>query len=425
MAQSNKTLITFTAGEWGKRLHGRTDLANADAAGRKVRNMVVAQYGRVKRRVGLDFIGAALGECFPGDPRFEIPTWSGLDEEVTFTPVDVYGAKGPEELRTSPVVGPVWQVCKNVAYCWGPTEQAVPMPSVSDRYRTRWVAKIEDGFIYYRRVGTGEAWRSVSNDLVAQPHETLNGLGFCFDANAMPAFASQIGSNIHVWRYQAGTPTEETFPGAGPRLFFDGTIQYDHENWDIVCYFCWNGDLVAAFQREGFDTNYTLFSSEDYYFTRVNLIEIGDSERLYIAASGQSSLYGLFRTRPFPPWPIIVEDRATATVGPVTGIHMRVLVDIPVTYDAADITIGPVTGVHRAAVVQVPEASDSAAVTLGTVTGIHKLVLVQVPGTYSDTAAVTLGPATGIHKFTLIQAGSYSDSASVTVGPVTGVHAHV
>lgn len=49
MAQSNKTLITFTAGEWGKRLHGRTDLANADAAGRKVRNMVVAQYGRVKR----------------------------------------------------------------------------------------------------------------------------------------------------------------------------------------------------------------------------------------------------------------------------------------------------------------------------------------------------------------------------------------
>ena len=226
MAHASKSFVVFTGGEWSEQLHGRTDLAKADAAGRKVRNFVPAQTGRLFRRKGLEFVGAALGECLAGDPRFTMPTWSALTEAETIDPTtDVYGSLGPEELRTSEDVGPIWQVCANIQYCDGPTEEGATMQDIGDRYRTRWVAKLENDCVYYRRVGTGEDWTQVPNELIPQPNDMLNGLGFCFDANARPCFASAIGDDIHIWRWVAGVPTEYSFPGQGPRLYFNGAWQ--------------------------------------------------------------------------------------------------------------------------------------------------------------------------------------------------------
>ena len=54
--KSFKTLVTFTAGEWGEELFPRTDLDKSASAGRKVRNFIVVQYGRLVRRPGLEFI---------------------------------------------------------------------------------------------------------------------------------------------------------------------------------------------------------------------------------------------------------------------------------------------------------------------------------------------------------------------------------
>ena len=425
MAHAAKTFLVFNGGEWSEQLHGRTDLAKADAAGRKVRNFVPAQTGRLFRRKGLEYVGEALGECLAGDPRWMMPAWAELDAAETISPTtDVYGALGPEELRTSEVVGPIWQVCANIQYCDGPVAEGATMQNTGDRYETRWVAKLEDGCVYYRRVGTGEDWTQVPNELIAQPNDMLNGIGFCFDANARPCFASAIAETIHVWRWVADVPTEYTFVGVGPRLFFNGVLHYDNTEWDVVCYYCQFGDLRAAFIRENFGTSYTLFSDEDYYFSRVRVVDrILGSERLYIAVTG-SSIYGMFRSGNYPAWPFEEHDEADVSVAPVTGSHQRVLVDAGDYSDAAAVTLGPVTGIYRPTILQLPDASDSAAVAVAMVSGIHKLVLVQLPAV-SDEAAVSLSPITGIHKFTLIQAGSYSDTASVTIGPVTGVHAHV
>ena len=429
MAHASKSFVVFTGGEWSEQLHGRTDLAKADAAGRKVRNFVPAQTGRLFRRKGLEFVGAALGECLAGDPRFTMPTWSALTEAETIDPTtDVYGSLGPEELRTSEDVGPIWQVCANIQYCDGPTEEGATMQDIGDRYRTRWVAKLEDDCVYYRRVGTGEDWTQVPNELIPQPNDMLNGLGFCFDANARPCFASAIGDDIHIWRWVAGVPTEYSFPGQGPRLYFNGALQWQNSYWDVMCYFCWNGDLVATFQRENFLTNYTLFSSEDYYFTRVRVIErgnaSGETERLYIAATGNSNVYGLFRSGLWPKWPVVEADAAVASVACVGGVHRRVVFSAGFYEDSAASEIGPLTGTHRALVVTLPTASDSVASSIGVVTGAHKLVRVTL-ATESDPLASTIGPLTGVHKLVVIQAGTYNDSAISTTAPLTGVHRNV
>lgn len=128
--------------------------------------------------------------------------------------------------------------------------------------------------MYYRRVGTGEDWTQVPNELIPQPNDTLNGLGFCFDANARPCFASAIGDDIHIWRWVAGTPTEYSFPGQGPRLFLQRRSPVGQRllGCDVLLL---ERDLVAAFQRENFETNYTLFTSEDHYLTRVRYLDRG------------------------------------------------------------------------------------------------------------------------------------------------------
>lgn len=62
--KSFKTLVTFTAGEWGEELFPRTDIDKSSNAGRKVRNFIVVQYGRLVRRPGLEFIAPTI---IPGD----------------------------------------------------------------------------------------------------------------------------------------------------------------------------------------------------------------------------------------------------------------------------------------------------------------------------------------------------------------------
>lgn len=316
MAHASKSFVVFTGGEWSEQLHGRTDLAKADSAGRKVRNFVPAQTGRLSRRKGLEFVGAALGECLAGDPRFVVPSFAGLDAAETIDPsIDEYGTQGPDELRTSEVIGPIWQVCNNIAYCDGPVEEGQEMTGPADRYRTRWVAKLEDGSVFYRRVGTGEDWTPVPTELIPQPNLLLNGLGFCFDSNARPVFASVIADTIHIWKWSASVPVEFTFFGQGPRLFFNGVMQPDTDFWDVVCYFCWNGDITSAFQRDNFATSYTLFSSEDYYFTKIKFIDHGQSDdnydRLYIAAVGNNNTYGMFESGRYPLWPFYAQDKGT------------------------------------------------------------------------------------------------------------------
>lgn len=56
MPQSNKAIVTFTAGEWTPRLDARNDLDKAASAVRKCRNMIINRDGGVFRRPGLKYI---------------------------------------------------------------------------------------------------------------------------------------------------------------------------------------------------------------------------------------------------------------------------------------------------------------------------------------------------------------------------------
>ena len=419
MAHASKSFVVFTGGEWSEQLHGRTDLAKADSAGRKVRNFVPAQTGRLSRRKGLEFVGAALGECLAGDPRFAIPSFTGLDEAETIaTPSDEYGTQGPEELRTSEIAGPIWQVCNNIAYCDGPVEEGQEMTGPADRYRTRWAAKLEDGYVFYRRVGTGEDWTPVPAELIPQPNIDYNGIGLAFDSNARPCFASAVGDTIHIWKWQGGNPIEFTFPGQGPRLYFNGCLQRDTDFWDVICYFCWNGDVVASFQRDNFQTNYTLFTSEDYYFTRVKFIDHGlddaDDERLYIAAVGSSNTYGLFETGNYDPWPFYAADNGASDAPAIEGIEYELIITNLGTYEEpGTVAIGIDSIEYSPIIVEIDGGSEAGTNAAHAVETVEYVLTVINAGTYTDSGKNETHAIDRVEYDPVsVNAGTYTDAGT-------------
>lgn len=349
-----------------------------------------------------------------------VPSWNSLLPGGTISiTTDIYGALGPEEFRMG---SGCEEYCDNLAFCDGPSGEGVTMVDLTDRYSTRWQAKLEDGRIYYRR--EGELWIQVPTELIPQPNLNLSGLGFCFDANARPCFSSQIGTDVHIWRWQADTPKEYTFLGSGAKLYFTGVLQPDNTLWDVICYFCKDGDLCISFQRENFSVTHTIFSSPSYEFTGIYLVDRGangSSEKLHI---GVRRSCVVFRTHSYPPWPVSSKDAISSNIAPTSGIYFRTLVALPSSSDSLGSTIGPISGEYRGTMVYLPVAEDTISSSIAPIDGEYRATLIQL-GTTSDAISGTIAPQTGSYRFVLIQAGAYSDNATSTIAPLTGTYTHV
>ena len=364
-------------------------------------------------------LGCAPG-CWNGDYRNRA-YWARIPRSATAVTggTDYYGALAPTLKFQGG--GTYRGICPTVCYCEGPVAEGETVTEYLGRYETRWMALLIEGLFYYGRVDG--ALIQAPPDLFPDPlPDTATHIALSFDANARPVFAYEDDGTIYVRRFVAGVPTSYSWEGVEPCLFFNGVVNFDDAQTDVVCYHLTDtgGSLYARIQRENFGVANLVL--EDPGLDSLMAVDRGRgalASFMVVELSGKRVFASVY-----PPWPILAEDEAAVSVEPVTGLHKRVLVEVGDYSDSAAVTLGPVTGIYRPTILQLPAASDSAAVSLATVNGIHRLVLVQLPSV-SDAASITVGPSTGIYKFTLIQAGGYSDAAAVTVGPITGVHAHV
>lgn len=353
-----------------------------------------------------------------------IPEWDELFPSQSTTPISVYGSPGFDEFRTGGT-SQVFDTCTNTATCVGPVQEGLPMSTLFDRYATPWEAMLKDGEIFYRR-SDGSDWIQVPVELIPQPNLDMGGLGFCFDANARPCFASEISGEIHIWRYQGGIPTEFTITGSSPKLFFNGVLQPDDTLRDIVCYFSNDGSLCAAFQREDFSTTYILFSDSEYPIDDIKQVlvnsDLESGSREYVVTSNATNI--LFRSPAYPPWPALAYDGVGSSAAPQLGSHSLVLVGAGEYSDTATSSAAPLDGVHRAVLLTLATESDSMSSSVSSITGYHKLVLITLP-TEADASTSSTAPSSGVHRFTLIQAGIYVDSAASTTSPQPGSYIHV
>lgn len=396
-------------------MDARADLASSVNSCRKLENFQVDQYGEAIRRPGLQYVGGALGECLAIDPLQSFPNWDAMTDSEAITPVDQYGSLGPEEARKEANPADWWLVCDWLVHCYGPTDEGVPMVNNYDQYATRWRAKLEDGIIYYGKVG--EQWRQIGTDLYPDVLDDAIGLGFAFDANARPVFATQIGADIEIRRYVAGVPTTYTFSGIGPRLFFNGVIQPDNSLWDVVCYYADSGDLKERFQRDNFNVAYTLYSNASNYLIRVKHIDVGIdglTGRVCIAASGNNAIRMMFVSGVYGAWPIYSSDTATVTVSiSGAGEYVQQILDcgeVDSVYATASI-YG--TGDYQPQIYTDAESDSAFASASIYGSGQYQLQVVsESEAEYVSAVAEIYG--TGNYSIQIISGGTYSESLTAT-----------
>ena len=357
--------------------------------------------------------------CWNGDYR-DRRYWAQIPVSATSTSgTDYYGALAPT-LRFQGD-GTYREICPTVCYCEGPVAEGVTVAEYLGRYETRWMALLIEGLIYYGRVdGT---LIQVQLDLFPDPlSDTATHIALSFDANARPVFSYEDEGTIYVRRYVVDVPTTYSWIGTEPCLFFNGVINFDDSQTDVVCYYLTasGGGLYARLQRENFGVANLVI--EDPGLDSLMAVDRGRgalASFMVVELSGKR----IFAAR-YPAWPVSESDAVAASVACIGGIHRRVVVAVGAYGDSAASEIGTLTGTHRASVVTLPTASDSVASSIGVVTCAHKLVRVTL-ATESDPLASTIGPLTGVHKLVVIQAGTYNDLAASTTAPLTGIHRHV
>lgn len=394
-------------------MDARADLERSVNSCRTLKNFQIDQYGEAIRRPGLEYVGGALGECLAIDPLLDVPAWDELIDEETFAGVDVYGAIGPDVLRQIDHPASWWLVCDWLCYCDGPEEEGQTMTGFADRYMTRWRAKLEGGNIYYSKVG--EEWQQVSQSLISQPNENFNGLGFCFDQNGRPVFATQIGARTYIYRWQGGTPTSHDFDGIGPKLFLDAVVQREITLWDVVCYYADSGDLCAGFQRENFGTKYVLYHSGTNYISKVKNVDylrsVTETGTVYIAATGALNLRALFKAGPYQPWPVVVSDQLSQSIAVDSISFALTSVSCGVYDDAASFSVG-VDGIeYSLPIVEFAQEADGATQSVSVDEVTYSLIAVDA-GSYSDGASGEITIEAIDYSVTSVNAGTYD-------GPMT------
>lgn len=367
--------------------------------------------------VAFSVLGCAPG-CWNGDYR-DRRYWAQIPVSTTVTSgTDYYGALAPTLKFQGG--GAYREICPTVCFCEGPVAEGVTATKYLDRYETRWMALLVEGLIYYGRVdGT---LIQVSLDLFPDPlSDTATHIALSFDANARPVFAYEDEGTIYVRRYVADAPTTYSWTGTEPCLFFNGVINFDDSQTDVVCYYLTasGGGLYARFQRENFGVANLVL--EDPGLDSLMAVDRGRgalASYTVVELSGKRIFASIY-----PPWPFYATDIAASSIAPVGGAHVRTIV----TTNAGDVAsseVFTVGGIHRAVLITLPTESDAASSAVAPLTAYHKLVLVTL-ATESDSSSSAIAPQTGIHRFTLVDAGTYSDSAGSTIAPQTGAHIHV
>ena len=374
--------------------------------------------------VAFSVLGCAPG-CWNGDYQdrrywAQVPLSAG-----TTSGTDFYGALAPTLKYQGG--GTYREICPTVCFCEGPVAEGVTVTKYLDRYETRWMAHLlEGGLIYYGRVDG--ALIQAPLDLFPDPlSDTATHLALSFDANARPVFAYEDGGTIHVRRYVAGTPTTYSWVGTDPCLFFNGVINFDDTQTDVVCYYLTasGGGLYARFQRENFGVANLVL--EDPGLDSLMAVDRGRgvlSSYMVVELSGKRIFAAVY-----PPWPTLFREaplRVSAT--PAGGSYWPITITLPLATDSIGLAAAPAGGEYRAIRITFPTVHESLGLAAAPAPTGNKYWPIRIDaGTYHEFVGLAAGPAATGNRYWLVRvnAGTYQDHLTLSATPAGGTYAPV
>lgn len=354
--------------------------------------------------------------CWNGDYR-ERRYWAQLPASATATSgTDYYGALAPDIKFQGG--GTYRDICPTVCFCEGPVAEGETVVKFLGRYETRWMALLlEGGLIYYGRVdGT---LIQAPLDLFPDPlSDTATHIALSFDANARPVFAYEDEGTIYVRRYVADVPTTYSWTGTDPCLFFNGVINSDDSQTDVVCYYLTaaGGALYARFQRENFGVGNLVL--EDSGLDSLMAVDRGRG------VLGPFMVIELLGKRIFaavyPPWPAIVHDFGTQAMCIESVEYALVGVDCGTYLDPATqaITIDAIG--YWALTVPISPATEPATQAIA-IEGIAYSQMVVQLGSYTESATQGVALEAIDYPEVSVDAGTYAESATQAIA-IEGVN---
>ena len=272
-----------------------------------------------------------------------------------------------------------------------------------------------EGLIYYGRVdGT---LIQVPLDLFPNPlSDTATHIALSFDANARPVFAYEDEGTIYVRRYVADAPTTYSWTGTEPCLFFNGVINFDDSQTDVVCYYLTasGGALYARFQRENFGVANLVI--EDPGLDSLMAVDRGRgalASFMVIELSGKRIFAAVYPVWPFSPLHEI--DAGIASVA-MLGDGDYTLGVVELTDDDSAVAVIEFAGDGLYLPVSFTQnESEGAAVPVAFLSdGAYTQTIVPTSGADGQTAAVAFN-TDGAHTLSIVSGGSYSEGQTATV----------
>jgi hypothetical protein len=364
---------------------------------------------------------ALLVCCYSLDPLPDTPAFASLSNEYTVSLSQQYGLLPFEDIAQdiTPYVGLLhnWTMCPTCDFCSGPDNEGSTQPSV---YTQRWFVRNVGGFFFYGKESSTE--NPVPSDLFTGiTQEDIIEMSISFDANARPCFAFQlVGGTILLRRYVAGTPTFITFAGDSPKLFFDGVVQPDQSETDLVCFYVRSGQIKSRFQRDNFGIEYTQLAPSPPVVRITKTDAYLSHQNLYFIDSAGS--FWLARSEVYPPFPVVAADTASIGLLPSTGSYTLIQVATGPYAESSTVGADPHGGVYTLVAIPATPATDESSVTALPHGGTYALVII-LGGSTSDSSSVNALPNGGAYTASIVSGGAYTELSTVTALPGGGSYA--
>lgn len=361
--------------------------------------------------VAFSVLGCDPG-CWNGDYR-DRRYWAQIPLSATATSgTDFYGALAPGLKFQGG--GTYRDICPTVCFCEGPVAEGVTVTKYLDRYETRWMALLIEGLIYYGRVeGT---LIQAPLDLFPDPlADTATHIALSFDANARPVFAYEDDGTIYVRRYVADVPTTYSWTGTEPCLFFNGVINFDDTQTDVVCYHLTasGGGLYARFQRENFGVENLVL--EDPGLDSLMAVDRGRgvlASFMVVELSGKRIFAAVY-----PPWPVLVDEaQGVSAVFIQDGSYMLGVVVLPDIADAPTAAVAMAgDGLYSPLVETLTEGDIPAALVTFLTDGAYTQTIVPLDAIGESASTGVAFNSDGSYALAVVSGGSYSEGQTATV----------
>ena len=340
---------------------------------------------------------------------------------TAITPVDVYGALGFDGksdygLNTD-------RYCELIAFCDGPIADGLTLNEQWERFETRWIAVYDNGRFFYSR--TDGILADAPAELFPDAIWDVNSISISFDGNARPCFGwDDIYGWIELRRFQAGTPVTYRWQGRYPRLFYNGIVQFDLEQRDIVCYYMVGNDLCARFQRENFAVEYTLIPLTDRFIPQHTDRGRGLAASYHFIDGNNPQRSRVGYSVDYPPWPVVNTDYGLSSVALNGGSYFLVTVEAGTYQDQSQSVISLSGGSYFLTRVDIQPQQEYSESSISVFGGSYFLTIIDT-GSYTDESTSSISLNGGVHFLAIVDAGTYTDYSTSTISTVGGTYAAV